>query len=53
MITPTHPVVMASIGLAGIPFSKWFKFAFKLVIKWTVWIMIVLAIATSINWGPF
>lgn len=53
MITPTHPVVMACLGLAGIPFSKWFKFAFGLVMKWTVWIMIVLAIGVKINWGPF
>ena len=53
MITPTHPVVMASLELAGIPFSKWFKFAFALVMKWTVWILIVLAIGVKINWGPF
>lgn len=53
MITPTHPVVMASIGLAGVSFSKWFRFASGLVLKWTLWIMIVLAIAVKINWGPF
>jgi uncharacterized ion transporter superfamily protein YfcC len=53
MITPTHPVVMAAIGLAGIPFSKWFRFALPLVLKWSVWIMLILAIAVQINWGPF
>jgi uncharacterized ion transporter superfamily protein YfcC len=53
MITPTHPVVMASIGLAGISFSKWFKFAFGLVMKWTIWIMIILAFAVLTNWGSF
>lgn len=53
MITPTHPVVMAALGLAGISFSKWFKFAGVLVIKWTVWVMIILAVAVSIGWGPF
>ncbi len=53
MITPTHPVVMAAIGLAGVSFSKWFKFAFSLVLKWTVWVLIILAIAVTINWGPF
>ncbi|WP_176461933.1 YfcC family protein [Anaeromicrobium sediminis] len=53
MITPTHPVVMASIGLAGISFSKWFKFALGLVAKWTVWILTILAVAVTINWGPF
>jgi len=36
MITPTHPVTMAALGLAGIPFVKWFKFALPLVLKWSV-----------------
>lgn len=53
MITPTHPVVMASLGLAGISFNKWFKFAGMLVMKWTVWILVILAVAVSIGWGPF
>lgn len=53
MITPTHPVVMASLGLAGVSFGKWFRFASVLVIKWTVWVMIILAIAVKIGWGPF
>jgi uncharacterized ion transporter superfamily protein YfcC len=53
MITPTHSVLMASLGLAGISFQKWFKFAYKLVIAWSVWVCIVLAIATFINYGPF
>ena len=44
MITPTHAVLMASLGLAGIPFSRWFKFALPLVIKWSVWVCIVLCI---------
>lgn len=53
MITPTHPVVMASLGLAGISFTKWFNFAFKLVIKWTLMVMAFLAFAVTIGWGPF
>lgn len=53
MITPTHSVLMASLGLAGVPFGKWFKFAFSLVIKWTILVMVILAIAAQINWGPF
>lgn len=53
MITPTHPVTMAALGLAGIPFIKWFKFAFPLVIKWSVWVIIMLTIAILIDWGPF
>lgn len=53
MITPTHPVVMASLGLAGISFTKWFNFGFKLVLKWTVWVLIILTFAVKTGWGPF
>lgn len=53
MITPTHSVLMASLGLAKLSFGKWFKFAFPLVMAWSVWVCIVLAIATAINYGPF
>ncbi|MBF8983833.1 YfcC family protein [Lutibacter sp. B2] len=53
MITPTHPVLMASLGMAGVPFGRWFKFAGPLVLKWTVWIMFILAVGVMTNWGPF
>jgi len=53
MITPTHPVVMAAIGLAGVSFSKWFKYASGLVFKWTAWILVILAVGVKIGWGPF
>lgn len=53
MITPTHPVLMAALGIAAVPFSKWIKFAAPLVLKWTIWILFMLAIAVLIDWGPF
>lgn len=53
MITPTHPVLMASLGIAGVPFSRWFKFAGPLVLKWVLWTFAILAIGVLINWGPF
>ncbi|MDO5713121.1 MAG: TIGR00366 family protein [Tissierellia bacterium] len=53
MITPTHSVLMASLGLAKVPFGKWFKFAFPLVLAWTIWVFVVLAIAVIIGYGPF
>ena len=53
MITPVHPILMASLGLAGVSFTKWFKFAWKLVLKWSVWVCIVLTIAVMTNYGPF
>lgn len=53
MITPTHPVLMAALGIATVPFGKWIRFAAPLVLKWTIWVMIILAIGVLINWGPF
>lgn len=53
MITPTHSVLMASCGLGKISFGKWFKFGLKLVIAWTVWVLVVLAFASLTNYGPF
>lgn len=53
MITPVHPILMASLGLAGVSFKKWFKFAFSLVIKWSIWVCVILSIAVMINYGPF
>ncbi|MDW0108839.1 YfcC family protein [Sporosarcina aquimarina] len=53
MITPTHPVLMAALGIAAVPFGKWIRFAGPLVLKWTIWTMIILAVGVWINWGPF
>ena len=53
LITPAHATTMACIGIAGISFKKWFKFVCPLVIKWTVWVMIILAIAVITGYGPF
>ena len=53
MITPTHSVMMASLGLAKVSFGKWFKFAVKIVAAWTVWVFIVLAVAVITGYGPF
>ena len=53
MITPTHSVLMASLGLAKVPFKKWFKFGLKVVLAWSVWVLVVLTVAVLINYGPF
>ncbi|MFP4208836.1 MAG: YfcC family protein [Wenzhouxiangella sp.] len=33
MIVPTNPVLMSIIGLAGIPYERWFRFIFPLILK--------------------
>ncbi|UFJ39639.1 TIGR00366 family protein [Brevibacillus humidisoli] len=53
LITPTHSVLMASLGIAGIPFNKWFRFMVPLMVKWGIWVMLVIAFAVVIDWGPF
>ncbi|MDW0113104.1 Na+/H+ antiporter NhaC family protein [Sporosarcina saromensis] len=53
MITPTHPVLMAALGIAAVPFGKWLRFAGPLVLKWTIWTMIILAVGVMIDWGPY
>ena len=53
MITPAHPILMASLGLAGVSFKKWFKFSLSLVIKWSIWVCLILAVAVLTNYGPF
>lgn len=53
MITPTQMVVLAACGLGGVKFTDWFKYSWKLVIKWCIWTFIVLSIAVATNYGPF
>ncbi|MFR2965583.1 MAG: YfcC family protein [Anaerovoracaceae bacterium] len=53
MITPVHPILMASLGLAGVSIKKWFKFSLSLVIKWSIWVCLILAVAVLTNYGPF
>ena len=47
---PTSPVVIAVIGMAKIPFQKWFKFILPLVTIWFLLSFGFLAIANYINW---
>lgn len=53
MITPTHSVTLAACGIAGVAYTDWFKFAWKLVLKWSVWAIIILTIAVFTGYGPF
>lgn len=53
MITPTQMALVAALGLGGVRFSTWFRYAWKLVVKWSIWTCIVLAIAVVTNYGPF
>jgi len=47
---PTSPIVIAVIGMAKIPFQKWFKFILPLVTIWFLLSFGFLAVANYINW---
>ena len=53
MITPAHATTMACIGIAGISFGKWAKFALPLVLKISGWVLAVLTYAVISGYGPF
>lgn len=52
IITPLSGVLMANLAIAGIPFTKWLKFALPLVGIWYVLGIIYLIVLVAINWGP-
>ena len=52
-IIPTHGTLCASLGIAGIPFNKWFKFALPVVAVELVICAVFMVIATMINYGPY
>ncbi|MGM8212407.1 YfcC family protein [Virgibacillus sp. W0430] len=52
MLTPLSGVLMANLAIAGIPWTKWIRFAIPLAIIWYIIGIIYLTIAVLINWGP-
>jgi len=51
MIVPTNPVLMGIIGLAGIPYDRWFRFIFPLIIKLLILGSLALMIAVWIGYS--
>ena len=45
LIIPTHPTTLAVLGFAGVSWIKWFKFAWKIVVLFSIWSCFVLSIA--------
>lgn len=50
MVIPTNGVLMAILGIALVPFEKWFKFIIKLFLMLSVIAAIFLTVAVSINY---
>ncbi|MFW6413613.1 MAG: YfcC family protein [Oceanicaulis sp.] len=51
MIVPTNAVLMGILGLAGIPYDRWFRFVLPLMIKLTVAASVALMIAVWIGYS--
>lgn len=52
IITPLSGVLMANLAIAGVPYTKWVKFALPLVAMWYILGIIYIIILVTINWGP-
>ena len=53
LILPSYSILIGALGLARVPFGKWFRFAFPLVIILTVVVLLLVTIAEFIKVGPF
>ena len=53
IITPASGVLMAVLAVGGVPWSKWIRFVYPLVLLWTAVGAIFLAIAVWMDYGPF
>jgi uncharacterized ion transporter superfamily protein YfcC len=52
-IIPTSAALMGVLGMAKLPYERWFKFIWKLMVFWILTGAIMVFIAALINFGPF
>ena len=50
MIVPTNPVLMAILGICGIPYGRWFQFIWPLIVMLLIAGAITMVIAVSIGY---
>ncbi len=50
MIVPTNPVLMGILGIAGIPYDRWLRFIWPLMLKLLVAGSMALVVAVLIGW---
>ncbi|MEH7495391.1 hypothetical protein [Neobacillus niacini] len=53
LILPSYSILIGALGLARVPFGKWFRFALPLVGILTIVGLILVTIAELIKVGPF
>src|SRR5699024_8563067 len=52
IITPTSGVLMAVLAVGKVPWTRWVKFVFPILMIWVVIGMAAIGIATAISYGP-
>ncbi len=51
MLIPTNAVLMGILGMAGIPYDRWFRFCLPLFVKLFVAAALVLVVAVMVGYG--
>jgi uncharacterized ion transporter superfamily protein YfcC len=51
MIVPTNAVLMGILGLAGVPYERWFKFIAPLMVKLLLTCALAMMVAVSIGYS--
>jgi len=51
MIVPTNPILMGILGLAGIPYARWFRFMFPLILKLLAMAAVAMVVAVWIGYN--
>jgi len=51
MIVPTNAVLMGILGLAGIPYAKWFKFVWPVILKLLVAAAVTMVVAVWVGYS--
>ncbi|MCA1778674.1 MAG: TIGR00366 family protein [Xanthomonadaceae bacterium] len=51
MIVPTNPVLMGILGLAGIPYVRWFRFILPLILKLLAFAAVAMVVAVRIGYS--
>ncbi|HPA58768.1 MAG TPA: YfcC family protein [Synergistales bacterium] len=52
-IIPTSAALMGVLGMAKMPYERWFKFIWPLMVFWIVAGSVMVFVAAVINYGPF
>ncbi len=52
-IIPTSAALMGVLGMGRIPYERWFKYIWKLMVYWTIAGTVLVFISALIKYGPF